>query len=198
MPMQQMMMDHMMQHQNSMMMQPAPTPPKQRRRDAPGFIRDRSLALVRGWMCITFSRPEDANQTRIVHTRPMFRKLRSMTPFLWVVALALLGVRTSDAHVHLCFDGQEPSASLHVSDTTALCHVADDRSTHQDQDVDALGVVLAKKDSHDFAVAPLPIADIVLMLLAPPRSSVVREVTTDVLRANRPYWHLPLLRGPPA
>jgi hypothetical protein len=122
-----------------------------------------------------------------------------MTPFLWVVALALLVVRISDAHVHLCFDGQEAPSSLHVSDRSALCHMPDGSSrTHQDQDVDALGAALAKKDSQAHSVDPLPIANIVLLLLAPPRSSVVRDAAPADLTVNRPYLNLPLLRGPPA
>lgn len=129
----------------------------------------------------------------------MSRRLPSVTPLLWVVAFALLVVRISDAHVHLCFDGQEAPRSLHVSDRSALCHMPEGSSgTHQDQDVDAVGAALAKKDSQAQSVDPLPIADIVLLLLAPPRSSVVRDAAPADLTVNRPYLNLPLLRGPPA
>ena len=128
----------------------------------------------------------------------MFRRLPSVTPLLWVVALALIVARTSDAHMHLCFDGQEAPSSLHVSDRSVVCHLPDGPSgTHQDQDVDAVGAALAKKDSQAQSVDPLPIADIVLLLLAPPRSSVAREVTPDDLPVNPPYLNLPPLRGPP-
>lgn len=129
----------------------------------------------------------------------MFRRLPSLTPFFWVVALALFVVRIGDAHLHFCFDGQEARSSLHVSDSSALCHLPDgSNGTHQDQDVDALGAALVKKDSQAQSVDPLPIADIVLMLLAPPRSSVVRDAAPAERTVNRPYLHLPLLRGPPA
>ena len=123
-----------------------------------------------------------------------------MTPFMWVVALALLTVRIADAHVHMCFDGQEAPSSLHVSDPTALCHLPNGSSggTHQDQDIDAVGAVLAKKDSQAQSVDPLPIADIVLLLLAPPRGGVIPDAAPADLTVNRPYLRLPPLRGPPA
>ena len=134
----------------------------------------------------------------MVHTRNMLRRLRTITPFIWVVALALLAARVSNAHVHFCFDGQEAPRSLHVSERSALCHASDGSSgTHQDQDVDAVGAALAKKDSQAQSVDPLPIADVVLLLLAPPRSSVVRDAVPADRTVNRPYLHLPQLRGPP-
>jgi hypothetical protein len=118
-----------------------------------------------------------------------------MTPLLWVIAFALLIVRTADAHVHVCFDGQEPRSSFHVSDPAPLCHKND--GTHQDQDFDALGDVLAKKSAGTDTLGPLPIADLVLFLLPLQRGSTDHELTTQNPSPKLPELFLPLLRGPP-
>lgn len=129
------------------------------------------------------------------HTPAMRRHVQSMTPLLWVIAFALLVVRTADAHVHLCFDGQEPRSSFHVSDRAGVCHKDD--STHQDQDVEALGAVLAKKAAQAEALGPPPLTDIVLLLLPPPRGTD-HELTIQNPSPKLPDLFLPLLRGPPA
>jgi hypothetical protein len=119
-----------------------------------------------------------------------------------VVALALVGVRTSGAHLHLCFDGQEPRSSLHLADSEATCHdrAVPQGSAHQDQDedvdVDALGAVVAKKDVNTDSVYPIAVA-VVVFSLSPPPVGVVDELTAPSLAPKRPYLFLPLLRGPP-
>ena len=127
----------------------------------------------------------------------MRRRLQSIAPVLWVIAFALLMVRTADAHVHLCLDGQGPRSSFHVSDPEPFCH-KDDRS-HQDQDVDAFGDALVKKSAQADAVGPLPVADVVLFLLPPQRGTdYEHELTTQNPAPKLPELFLPLLRGPPA
>lgn len=56
---------------------------------------------------------------------------------LWVLALALLAVRVDSAHWHMCLDGQEPRASLHVTDAAVHHAGSEDTADHNDQDVDA-------------------------------------------------------------
>ena len=129
----------------------------------------------------------------------MLRFAKRLTPLLWVVALALVGVRTSGAHLHLCFDGQEPHSSLHVADSEATCHDAGaPQSAHQDQDVDvdALGAVLAKKDVHTDSVYPVAFAAIVFSL-SPLPVGVVDVLTAPSLAPKKPYLFLPPMRGPP-
>ena len=102
--------------------------------------------------------------------------------------------------MHLCFDGQEPPSSLHIFDGMAACHASggSDRSHEDlDVDVDVLGAALTKKDASDQNVEPAPIADVVLLLLPPPRGDVIHDITAYVPKVNRPYLHLPPLRGPP-
>lgn len=131
----------------------------------------------------------------------MRRYARKLTPLLWVVALALVGVRTSGAHLHLCFDGQEPRSSLHVADSEATCH---DRAVpkgpaHQDEDVDvdALGALVAKKGANVDPLCPIAVA-VVVFSLSPPPVGVVDELTAPSLAPKQPYLFLPVLRGPPA
>lgn len=130
----------------------------------------------------------------MLHTPIMRRHVPSMTWLLWVVAFALLIVRTADAHVHLCFDGQEPRSSLHVLDRTSGCHKTD--GSHQDKDVDALGAVAAKKSAQAESVGPLPFVNVVLLLLPPPRG-MAYEPTIQNPSPKLPELFLPLLRGPP-
>lgn len=127
----------------------------------------------------------------------MRRHVQSMTPLLWVIAFAMLIVRTADAHMHLCFDGQEPRSSFHVLDREATCHEKDGPTdSHQDQDVDALGAALAKKGTQAETVGPLPTTDVLLFLL-PPQRGTDHEVTTQNPAPKLPELFLPPLRGPP-
>lgn len=118
-----------------------------------------------------------------------------MTPLLWVIAFALLIVRTADAHVHQCFDGQEPRISFHISDPAPFCHKTD--GTHQDQDIEALGAMLAKKDAQADVIGPLPVVELILILLAPPQRGADYDLTTQNPAPQLPELFLPLLRGPP-
>lgn len=63
----------------------------------------------------------------------------------WVLALALFVARSADAHFHLCLDGQEPRASVHVAD--GGIHHSDETvpQTHDDQDVKVVSDSVVKK-----------------------------------------------------
>lgn len=118
-----------------------------------------------------------------------------MTPLLWVIAFALLIVRTADAHVHLCFDGQEPPSSVRMFDYTP--DYDGTNSTRQDQDIDALGAVLVKKSSPAETLGPLPVAGMVL-LIEPQQLDSESEFATQNPSPKLADLFLPLLRGPPA
>lgn len=67
----------------------------------------------------------------------MGRHSRYSRLMLWVLALAFLTVRASDTHLHLCFDGQEPPASVHLADASVHNdehHQAGEH--HADKDLD--------------------------------------------------------------
>lgn len=127
----------------------------------------------------------------------MRRYFQSMSGLLWVALLALLIVRTSDAHVHLCLDGQSQRSSVHVADTAGTCHEADGgQDEHQDQDVNVFGAALVKKSADTDALDLPPAIDVILSLL-PPERGIVHEATTQDPAPSLPYLFLPLLRGPP-
>lgn len=126
----------------------------------------------------------------------MFRLSRS-TAWAWVLLVAVLFVRLGDAHLHLCFDGQEPPATVHVMEDTA--HHDDGAGTgvseHNDQDINLFDAVLAKKaGAADFLL--LAIAVILLLL---PRLSVRQKVFFAPVQtvASLPLFFHPPLRGPP-
>ena len=123
-----------------------------------------------------------------------------MKPLLWVLALGLVVVRIADAHVHWCFDGQEPRSSLHVSDAGAVCHTQQEpEGSTQGEDVDiaAVGAALAKTDSQGQTLAPIPVADVVFAFSPPPANGAARPSSSEAPAVKRPYLHRPRLRGPP-
>src|SRR6185295_11118720 len=130
----------------------------------------------------------------------MRRSFRKLTPVLWAVAVALIGVRTTGAHLHLCLDGSEPFASVRAADTEAAVadHGAQSQGTHHDHDVEAVGTAtFAKKDAQDDTAT---VADVVqaVVALAPPPQSVRGEPEPQSLAPRLPDLFRPLLRGPPA
>ena len=129
----------------------------------------------------------------------MQRRVRKLAPILWAVAVALIGVRTTGTHVHLCLDGAEPFASVRASDTGPVSHQgAESHGTHHDQDVDAVGTAtVAKKDTpHDSPIA-IDGAHTVVALF-PPSQRVRGEPEPQSDAPRLPYLFRPLLRGPPA
>ena len=135
-------------------------------------------------------------------------------PWAWVASLAVLfaGVTNAHAHVHLCFDGQEPPASVHVSDADGhhdgvrpIDHADDhehhdndahhdDDADHDDVDLDLANPALAKTVKHDIAaIASLWLKGAAIV------PSKARAPALDFERpahSFRPYLHPPL-RGPP-
>lgn len=128
----------------------------------------------------------------------MWLRSRSARFLLWTVVLAVLTVRASDTHLHFCFDGQEPPASVHFADASVHNddHHADE--DHADKDFDPLVGVLLKHSGSDSDLA-LPACVVAAVLLLPPVTSIV-PVASDSLPAHAsPSFYLrPPLRGPPA
>ena len=57
--------------------------------------------------------------------------------------MAFLSMRMADAHLHMCFDGQEPASSWHVGESEPH-HESSGEAGHVDADV-AVGVLLLLK-----------------------------------------------------
>ena len=138
----------------------------------------------------------------------MWRLSRSSRLMLWAVALAVLTVRASDTHMHLCFDGQQSPASVHVADASvhgdddhdADGHHTDDHHTgdHKaDKDLDPFVGLLLKSAGTDPDVA-LPASVVALVLVLPPPRDAAPVPSDPVPLATGPAFHLrPPLRGPP-
>jgi hypothetical protein len=126
----------------------------------------------------------------------------------WIASFAVLfaGVTNAHAHVHLCFDGQEPPASVHLSDKSGhhdsvrpsdqiagFGHYADDED-HDDVDLDLANPALAKTFKHDVtAICPTwhKGAPIVRSVAEAPAPALDRPIAS-----TRTYLHPPL-RAPP-
>ncbi len=127
----------------------------------------------------------------------MSRYVQSLRALLWIIAVALVVVRAGDAHMHLCFDGQEPPRSLHVGEVQLDHHEGEHtEAAHQDVDVDALDTALAKKVADANDVLPLLLAATVIDIVAIERYAPERRERQNP-SPSLPYLFLPQLRGPP-
>lgn len=118
---------------------------------------------------------------------------------LWFIAFALIVVRTSEAHLHFCLDGDEQFSSFHAADVGPLCdgdQGAPGGHDGEDFDSDVFRGTLAKSQVDPTPFAALPAFDL-LVLLAPERSrGEFLEVARDP-QPKLPYLFLPQFRGPP-
>jgi hypothetical protein len=116
--------------------------------------------------------------------------------WIWLVIAAVFVGRWDGAHLHLCFDGNEPAAAVHMADG-AMHDDADHLETvHVDQDVELFGATLLKKVSGGLDL-PLGVSTAILFLLPVVEDRAYRPapVTPPILRR---FAHLdPPPRGPP-
>lgn len=115
-----------------------------------------------------------------------------LLPFI----VAFLVARLTGAHLHLCFDGSEPLAQLHVSDSAELDHHSDEPQGHDDVDVDALGSVVAKLAKLDLPAVALVAWCLALLVLVVTRQPARQSFHRPPHRP--PRFLRPLLRAPPA
>lgn len=117
----------------------------------------------------------------------------------WIITLmclALVIARVSGAHLHLCFDGNEPPVTFYLNDQGPHHEGDSAKVHHQDKEASVTGDAVAKTNK--------PVFDLPLFLLAalllwsafqlvyrfsPPISASVRPIAVPYLR--------PPLRGPP-
>jgi hypothetical protein len=125
----------------------------------------------------------------------------------WLAALAVLfaGVTNAHSHMHYCFDGQEPSAAVHLVDVTDHHHDlpghaheasghSDDGTDHDDLDVDMPNQAsLSKAVKYD-----LPAIDVVAWTM--PVESLSHGAiaqSVDTPPTPNPRYAVPQLRAPP-
>lgn len=113
-----------------------------------------------------------------------------------LVGVSVLSARVSGVHLHLCRDGQEPPATMHLADAGNHDeqHAPAD-SQHSDVDVglDA-GLAKAAKSLTDFPSLAGPVAG--PFILAAVHKAVWAPLNPAHSRA-RPRFLRPPLRGPP-
>jgi hypothetical protein len=113
----------------------------------------------------------------------------------WVAAVAVLlaGINNAQAHVHLCFDGQEAPAAVHLFDDEA--HLDDGLAPHhKDVDVKLQDQALAKTVKHDLAAIEAIVVWTSTFERQP--SSILRASANTPPRPAPLYSHPPL-RAPP-
>jgi hypothetical protein len=116
--------------------------------------------------------------------------------FAAVVCIALMAVRTGGAHLHYCFDGQEPPVSVHVGDAGVHGEAFDVIAAHEDEDVDLSGNGLAKLPKFDLPLLAV-VFSCLLGLLGARRNELGPGYTPRFLPPSASFFRPPL-RGPPA
>ena len=115
----------------------------------------------------------------------------------WVAAVAVLlaGINNAHAHVHLCFDGQEQPAAVHLFDDGDV-HLQDGGLTphHEDIDVNLQTQALAKTVKYDLTAIE---AVVVWTLLFERQSPSVLPARADTPPRPAPHYSHPPLRAPP-
>lgn len=107
----------------------------------------------------------------------------------------LLVVRLGGAHLHLCFDGQETFASVHLADAGDRFEHTDAEPTHNDSNIDLSSVGLSKLSKLDVSLLAL-IFSIAAWQFGDPRSRWIQVRTVLVSIGSLPHV-VPPPRGPP-
>jgi hypothetical protein len=105
-------------------------------------------------------------------------------------------VRVSDTHLHLCFDGQEPPASVHFADGSVHHDDHHEGEDHADKDVNPFLGAFVKKGDADADLALLAVVA-VLCLLVPAFRDVPPIRSPQIPATGPPFRFRPPLRGPP-
>jgi hypothetical protein len=129
----------------------------------------------------------------------MWRRLRFNPVLFWTVVLAVVAVRLTDTHLHLCFDGQEPPTRVHLADAS-VHHDEDhhDGESHSDQDIDPFVGTLVKSDDDAQPVFAVVVSSLLTIDLLPPDRGVPPLEVETPLASHPPFYLRPPLRGPPA
>lgn len=125
----------------------------------------------------------------------MYGRAPSTSWLLILVCVALLLSRVGSAHLHLCFDGKEPAASLHFVDGG---HHADHHvgEAHDDLDLSLIGDALNKSGKLGLDLSLLLFAAFCLSFLLFTRRHIA-PVDPPRAKPTSPRSIRPPLRGPP-
>ena len=126
----------------------------------------------------------------------MFRR-STIGNALWIAAIAVLAVRVSGAHLHLCEDGREQPVAVHMLDAPGQHHGDEAEADHKDRDLDISGPALLKKagDFDDLTLAA--VLTFAWVSLEPVAARIEPLVTSHPLPTASLFLLRPPLRGPP-
>jgi len=114
-----------------------------------------------------------------------------------LIALMLVIMRTAGAHAHLCDDGKEPPASLHLGDGDSHpCETGAAEGHTGDKDVSVSPDVVLKKAAQADPWAPA-LLQYAFSVAVPDRDERI-EIGSHEPRAQSIAYLRPPLRGPPA
>lgn len=127
----------------------------------------------------------------------MFRPLNIQRWLVMMLCVILISARVGGAHLHLCFDGQEPPVSMHLADETFDHHQPTYTAAHHDEDISLVADAVAKSTKSKIDLPPALLVALVLLLLlvGQTRTPFLRRSTLRIKAA--PACLLPPLRGPP-
>jgi hypothetical protein len=112
------------------------------------------------------------------------------------VIFAVLAVRVSDTHLHLCFDGHEAPASVHIADASVHHDNPHDKEGRADTDVNPFVGAFVKKADVDTDLALLAVVAVLGLLI--PAIREIPSIRAPLIHGVRsPFWLRPPLRGPP-
>jgi hypothetical protein len=119
--------------------------------------------------------------------------------WVWVAAVAVLlaGITNAHAHVHLCFDGQEPPTAVHLYDFNDDGDHLQDHGVaphHEDVDVNLQSQALAKTVKYDLTAIEAVVAWTFVFERQAPS---VLPARADTPPRPAPLYSHPPLRAPP-
>jgi hypothetical protein len=128
----------------------------------------------------------------------MARASVALRVWMAIIAIAIVAMPVNGAHLHLCFDGGEPPATVHSMDDGAHHEESGADVVHRDVDVSIASSALAKKFDQSLHLPGL-IATALFVLRVPVTGAVVPLPDRSAVLVPEPELRLlPPLRGPPA
>jgi hypothetical protein len=122
--------------------------------------------------------------------------------FVWMLCITMLVMRIGGAHIHVCLDGSEPPASLHIGDNgihdqhhPSGAHVD---AAEWDSDVSVPGDALVKNLTGDVDLPTLAATLCLLLFIVPLLRIFTRYLDPPLVRISGRSQLLPPPRGPPA
>jgi hypothetical protein len=126
----------------------------------------------------------------------MYRRHHHRITCLWLALVAIVVGQLGGAHLHLCFDGQEPAAAVHVSDNVVHDDPHHLENEHVDQDVELFDATMVSKA--DLAGdLPVLFCSFLLFVLPLPIRTHAPPESAEATAQPALFFLRPPLRGPP-